>query len=48
VQVSRLVEPGAIDPEQVITPSIFVDGVVEVADAQQEEALMRQGVAHVG
>ena len=46
VQASRLVEPGAIDPEQVITPGLFVTRVVEVADAQQEEALMRAGVAY--
>ena len=46
VQASRIVAPGAIDPEQVITPGIFVDRVVEVADARQEEALMRDGVAY--
>jgi len=42
-QVHKLVQPGEIDPEQVITPGIFVDGVVEVADPQQEEALIRAG-----
>ncbi|WP_316744337.1 3-oxoacid CoA-transferase subunit A [Streptomyces sp. MK7] len=31
-QVRRIVETGAIDPETVVTPSIFVDRVVEVAD----------------
>ena len=31
-QVSRIVEPGGIDPESVITPGIFVQGVVEVAN----------------
>ncbi|MBU1307208.1 MAG: 3-oxoacid CoA-transferase subunit A [Alphaproteobacteria bacterium] len=46
VQASRVVAPGEIDPEQVITPSIFVDRIVEVADPQQEEALMREGVAY--
>ena len=46
VQASRVVEPGEIDPEQVITPGIFVDRVVEVADASQEEALMRAGTAY--
>jgi 3-oxoadipate CoA-transferase alpha subunit len=46
VQASRIVEPGAIDPEQVITPGLFVNRIVEVADAQQEEALMRAGVAY--
>jgi 3-oxoadipate CoA-transferase alpha subunit len=41
VQARKVVEPGEIDPEQVITPGIFVDRVVEVADARQEEALLR-------
>lgn len=40
-QVSRLVPLGGIDPEQVITPGIFVDGVVEVTDPAQEEILNR-------
>ena len=47
VQATRVVEPGEIDPEHVITPGIFVQRVVEVSDAQQEEALMRAGVAYV-
>jgi len=46
VQASRIVAPGEIDPEQVVTPGIFVDRIVEVANAQQEEALMRMGVAY--
>jgi 3-oxoadipate CoA-transferase alpha subunit len=46
VQASRIVEPGDIDPEAVITPGIFVDRLVEVADPHQEEALMRAGVAY--
>jgi len=46
VQAHEVVEPGAIDPEQVITPGIFVERVVEVSDARQEEALMRDGVAY--
>ncbi len=46
VQASRVVEPGEIDPEQVITPGLFVDRIIEIADAQQEEALMRAGVAY--
>ncbi|MCE5973150.1 3-oxoacid CoA-transferase subunit A [Sinirhodobacter sp. WL0062] len=41
VQVSRAVEPGGIDPEQVITPGIFVQGIVEVPNPQQEEVLNR-------
>jgi 3-oxoadipate CoA-transferase alpha subunit len=46
VQATRIVEPGEIDPEHVITPGLFVDRIVEVADAQQEEALMRAGVSY--
>jgi len=45
VQASRIVEPGEIDPEQVITPGIFVNKIVAVANPQQEEALLRQGAA---
>jgi 3-oxoadipate CoA-transferase, alpha subunit len=40
-QVTRVVELGGIDPEQVVTPGIFVDHVVEVATPAQEEALNR-------
>jgi 3-oxoadipate CoA-transferase alpha subunit len=43
VQVKRIVEPGGIDPEHVVTPGIFVNRIVEVADAKQEEALLREG-----
>lgn len=46
VQATRIVAPGEIDPERVVTPGIFVNRIVEVADAQQEEALMRAGVAY--
>ncbi len=46
VQVSRIVPAGAIDPEHVITPGIFVDAVVEIADPQQEEVLIRAGVIY--
>ncbi|MBB3976390.1 3-oxoadipate CoA-transferase alpha subunit [Rhizobium azooxidifex] len=45
-QVSRIVPLGGIDPEHVVTPGIFVDRVVEVADPQQEEELIRAGVAY--
>ncbi|MVA25180.1 3-oxoacid CoA-transferase subunit A [Agrobacterium vitis] len=45
-QVSRIVAPGEIDPEIIITPGIFIDGVVEIANPQQEEALIRAGVAY--
>ncbi|MCL4676226.1 MAG: 3-oxoacid CoA-transferase subunit A [Pararhodobacter sp.] len=40
-QVATIVEPGGIDPEHVITPGIFVTGLVETPDPQQEELLIR-------
>ncbi|CAD7048510.1 3-oxoadipate CoA-transferase [Pseudorhizobium endolithicum] len=46
-QVSKIVAAGEIDPEHVVTPGIFVDRVVEVADARQEEELVRAGVAYI-
>ena len=46
VQARQVVEPGTIDPEQVITPGLFVNRIVEVSDAKQEEQLMRDGVAY--
>lgn len=45
-QVSKIVPAGGIDPEHVVTPGIFVNGVVEIADPQQEEVLIRAGVAY--
>ena len=40
-QVSRIVPLGAIDPEHVITPGIFVSHITEVANPAQEEDLNR-------
>lgn len=45
-QVSKIVPLGAIDPELVVTPGIFVNSVVEFAEPQQEEVLIRAGVAY--
>ncbi|EXL04519.1 3-oxoadipate CoA-transferase [Brucella anthropi] len=47
VQVSEIVPLGGIEPENIITPGIFVDSVVEVANPQQEEELIRAGVTYV-
>lgn len=46
VQVSQLAAPGEIDPEQVITPGIFVQALVLVPDPQQEETLNRAGAVY--
>jgi len=40
VQTGTLVNPGEIDPEHVITPSIFVDRVVEVREPVHEDTLI--------
>jgi 3-oxoadipate CoA-transferase, alpha subunit len=40
-QVSRIVHPGEIEPENVVTPGIFVQAVVRVAEPAQEEDLNR-------
>ena len=45
-QVSQIVPPGGIDPEQVVTPGIFVDAVVQVANPRQEEEMIRAGEAY--
>jgi 3-oxoadipate CoA-transferase, alpha subunit len=45
-QVTEIVEPGAIDPEAVVTPGIFVQGVVAVADPAQEEDLNRANASY--
>ena len=42
-QVRSIVPVGEIDPENVHTPGIFVDCVVEVAQPQQEEVMIRTG-----
>lgn len=46
VQVSKLVEAGDIDPENIITPGIFVDDIVEVTNPAQEEVLIHAGVVY--
>lgn len=46
VQVNRIVAPGEIDPETVVTPGIFVQGLVQVPDPAQEEELNRAGARY--
>lgn len=46
VQASRILAAGEIDPEHVVTPGIFVDRVVLVAEPRQEEELIRAGVTY--
>ena len=46
VQVAHAVDTGSIDPEQVITPGIFVDRVVEVSEPAHESELIAAGVTY--
>lgn len=46
VQVNSVVEPGAIDPEVVVTPGIFVDRVVEVSVPKYESELVAAGATY--
>lgn len=46
VQATRIVAPGAIDPESVITPGIFVQHIVEIPHPHQEEDLNRANAAY--
>ena len=43
VQARKVVPPGDIDPEHVITPGIFVNRVVEVTDPVHEDVLIAAG-----
>ena len=45
-QVTRIVPLSGIDPEQVVTPGIFVDSLVAVPRPKQEEVLNREGAAY--
>ena len=45
-QVDEIVELGTLDPEAVVTPGIFVQGLVEVSDPAQEEDLNRAGAKY--
>ena len=40
VQVEKIVGLGDIDPDHVVTPSIFVDRIVEVADPISEAKIL--------
>ncbi|WP_211342257.1 3-oxoacid CoA-transferase subunit A [Litorilituus sediminis] len=47
VQVNELVDLGAIDPEHVVTPGIFVNSIIEVSKPQQESQLVKDGVVYL-
>jgi 3-oxoadipate CoA-transferase alpha subunit len=46
VQTNKMVELGDIDPENVITPGIFVNRIIEVSNPQQESKLVKEGVVY--
>ena len=46
VQTNEMVELGDIAPENVVTPGIFVNEVIEVSQPQQESALVKAGVIY--
>lgn len=46
VQASHIVPPGDIDPEVIVTPGIFVQKIVHVAQPQQEEDLNRANASY--
>ncbi len=43
VQAKQVVDVGEIDPEQVVTPGIFVERIVRVSEPAQESQLVREG-----
>ncbi|MEM7717634.1 MAG: 3-oxoacid CoA-transferase subunit A [Pseudomonadota bacterium] len=46
VQVRHLVSSGQIKPANVMTPGIFVSGLIEVPNPEQEELLVRKEAVH--
>ncbi|MBL4839012.1 MAG: 3-oxoacid CoA-transferase subunit A [Kordiimonadaceae bacterium] len=46
VQTREIVEVGALDPEHIVTPNIYVDRVVEVAQPVIESQLIAKGVQY--
>ena len=46
VQVAKIVAPGELDPEVIVTPGIFVERVVEVSSPAHESELVAAGVTY--
>src|SRR4051812_30207683 len=46
VQVAEVVEPGKLDPESIVTPGIFVDRVVVIANPAHESELVEAGASY--
>ena len=45
-QVAEVVEPGKLDPESIVTPGIFVDRVVAIANPAHESELVEAGASY--
>ncbi len=46
VQAKSIVEAGELDPEAVVTPGVFVDRIVHVANPLQESVLVKERVSY--
>ncbi|MBT8300934.1 MAG: 3-oxoacid CoA-transferase subunit A [Maribacter sp.] len=46
VQVKKIVEPGQIDPEIVVTPGIFVQKVIEIKNPVDESQLVEEEMSY--
>src|SRR6476659_5474266 len=46
VQVAEIVEAGKLDPESIVTPGIFVDRVVAIANPAHESELVAAGASY--
>ena len=46
VQVKKILEPGQIDPETVVTPGIFVQKVIEVSHPVDESKLVEEEISY--
>ena len=46
VQVKKIVEPGRIDPETVVTPGIFVQKVIEIKNPLDESQLVEDEMSY--
>jgi 3-oxoadipate CoA-transferase alpha subunit len=46
VQVAEVVEPGQLDAEAIVTPGIFVDRVVAIANPAHESELVAAGASY--
>ena len=46
VQAKKIVEPGQIDPENVITPGIFVQKVIEITNPADESKLVEEELSY--